>query len=428
MRTLSIALLLITLVGVGVGCAPPLRVPPAGEPPPPSSSTSSPTSHWEEIAVNGSLEEVDGVCLLRLWGTRQEMGYAYGFLMANELADAFEQYLFGVVIERLPAEWTYAQLVESMTQHILWPEGYQEEMEAVIQGMETRLGRLPEITHPRVEGRGAPMDATMLALLNALLDERNGSAGCGFAAWGTDTADGRVRVGGSLVSAHRETVLVVRRPRDGISTVCLNPVGALTCSHGMNELGVTVVSQTAGTTWFDADTPCYADVHARLALEGEAGGPDFAPRLAALFDAYPHCGSSTLLFAQRSDHEPEPVAVVVQPAGEDQDGGLTLRQPSHHEPHTVATNPSLSREEAAEQRRAAAAALQQHPPADPADVGAVLAACASQETDQPFIGVEPDSLTIHVAFHTSSTPVTWTWEELFAPLESSNGAVAVEGQ
>ena|GEM_PF-3343183 len=424
MRSFALALILVTLTCAG--CAPPLRVPPGGAPIP----STSPSPPWEQIAVNGSLEEVNGVRVLRLWGSRHEMGYAYGFLMANELADVFEQYLFGSVIERLPAEWTYERLVETAAQRIQWPQGYGEEMEAMIQGMETRLGGLPEITHPRVADEGAPMDVTMLALLNAHLDLLGLSRdGCSFAAWGAATADGRVRVGSSWPGHH--ALLIVRRPADGLSTVCSSSVGSLTCSHGMNELGVIVASQGAEPPQ-SAVAPCYAGMHARLALEGVIAGPDAIPRIAALFEAHPSCGPSIFLVAQGGDSDdPDRTAAIIE---QDRDG-VTVRWPSHNEQHDtplseaiVATNhflsrettpPQPTREESTRRYDGMVAALQQRPPTDLADMQTVLTACDPQEITQSAY-LEPDRSTIHVAFAAAfPSPTTFTWEDLFAPLENN---------
>ena len=42
--------------------------------------------------VNGTLTEIDGMPVLRVWGTPRERGYAHGFLLAEQivpLADGF---------------------------------------------------------------------------------------------------------------------------------------------------------------------------------------------------------------------------------------------------------------------------------------------------------------------------------------------------
>jgi hypothetical protein len=97
------ALSLVVLILVILGCArsgqPTRELPTA---PPRAQETASPP---QEEEVNGSLEEVNSVKVLRVWGSRREMGYAHGYLLADDLVDLFERYLFGSVLESLPNGW-----------------------------------------------------------------------------------------------------------------------------------------------------------------------------------------------------------------------------------------------------------------------------------------------------------------------------------
>jgi hypothetical protein len=436
---------IVVLILVILGCGrsgPPARVSPTE---PPRERETAPPPQVEEVKVNGSLEEVNGVRVLRVWGSRQEMGYAYGYLLADDLVDVSERCLFGEVLASLSEDWTYEKVVSAMEQRILWPEGYREEMEAVVRGMEAALGSLPEITHERIEGESAVMDATMLALLNAHADLADLSLDCcGFAAWGAVTGNGQTRVGGNQQGSrnvlHDYALLMVRKPDYGLSTACSNVVGSLSCMRGMNETGVAMAPQGAETPWIQVDGPCYAGMHARLMLEQQAAGPDLASRIVEVFEAHPRCGSSIFLFAQGSptwsDPDADQMAVVI----EHDYNGVNVRLPSHNGLHgnplteaIVATNhfwqretlaPQPTREESIERYTAMVAVLQEGVIADLSDMQQVLTACDPKGLAQQSVYMEPDAMIIHVAFRPAAgppssahlTPISFTWEELFAPI------------
>jgi len=49
-------------------------------------------------SVNGRWDEVDGMRVLRLWGTRDEMGYAEGALACTEMVDLFQTYVLDYMV------------------------------------------------------------------------------------------------------------------------------------------------------------------------------------------------------------------------------------------------------------------------------------------------------------------------------------------
>jgi hypothetical protein len=400
-----------------------------------------------EMEVHGSLEEVNGVRVLRVWGSRQEMGYAQGYLLADDLRELFEEVLF----DTFPRQWTYERVVSMLKEYVVWPEGYREEMEAMVRGMEAALGELPEIAHQRIEAGSVVVNADMVAILNAHTDLVDLPRDCcSFAAWGVATADGQTRVGGNQQGQrgplHDYALLMVRQPKDGLSTACSNIPGSLTCMRGLNETGVAMMPQGAETPWIEIDGPCYAGMHGRLVLEQVAAGPDMVSQIVEVFETNPRCGSSIFLFAQGtptwSDPDADQMAVVIEHDYE----GVTARLPSHNALHgnplteaIVATNHFLQRETPAshptlgesDQRYRAMVAVLQEGVNNLADMQEVLIACDPSTSSghrragiaQQTVYVEPDTMTIHVAFRPSAdaphsaaqTPLSFTWEELFAP-------------
>jgi len=432
-----LALLVVTCARGGpVGPVPPT--------PPPSTQRATSTPPTGGIEVNGSLEEVNGVRVLRVWGSHQEMGFAQGYLLADDLKDLFENVLFDVLLANFPRQWTYERVVSRIDEQIVWPEGYREEMEGMVRGMEAALGYLPVITDERIEAGSVAVNADMLAILNAhtdLLDLPRDC--CSFAAWGATTDDGHTVVGGSQQSErgplHDYVLLMVRQPEDGLSTVCSNTPGSLTCMRGFNEAGVVMMPQGAETPWVEVDGPCYAGMHGRLVLERVQAGPDMVSQIVEVFETYPRCGSSIFLFAQPtltwSDPSADRMAVVI----EHDYTGVTARLPSHNGLHgnplteaIVATNHFLLREvpdgypsmDEGDRRYNAMVAVLQEGIGGLTDMQEVLAACDPGGVAQQSVYVEPGRRTIHVAFRlseqdppsASQTPVSFTWETLFAPL------------
>jgi hypothetical protein len=397
-----------------------------------------------DVETNGSLEEINGVRVLRVWGSPQEMGFAQGYLLADDLMDLFEHVLFGTLLANFPKQWTYEQVVSVIEEQIVWPEGYREEMEAIIHGMEAALGELPEITHERIAAGSVVVNADMVAILNAHTDLVDLPRDCcSFAAWGAATGDGQTRAGGNQQGPwgplHDYALLMVRQPSDGLSTACSNIPGSLTCMRGFNETGVVMMPQGAKTPWIEVDGLCYAGMHGRLVLEQVAAGPDMVSQVAEVFETYPRCGSSIFLFAQGtpawSDPSVDQRAVVI----EHDYTGVTVRLPSHNAlPGTplteaiVATNRFLQRKPPAshptmgesDRRYDAMVAVLQKGVNDLMDMQEVLIACDPGGVAQQSVYVEPDTMTIHVAFRpgakaphsAAQTPVSFTWEELFAPL------------
>ena len=403
-----------------------------------------------DVEVNGLLEEINGVRVIRVWGSRQEMGYAYGYLLAEDLLDMYRRGLFDGVLARLPREWTYERLIELMEQRIRWLDGAWDEMEAVAQGMAAALGGPPIITHERIEAGSAVADARMLALMNAHADlAATFPHCCSFAAWGQTTGDGQMWVAGSRQGPwtvrQKHALLVVRKPDYGLATVCTGGVGMMSCSRGMNEAGVVVMPQGVETPWVEVDGPCYARSHPRTVLETQAAGPELVSRIVEIFTAHPGCGSSVFLFAQGSPTWSNPHADQLAVAIEQDYTGVTARLPSHNPKHDtlltdalVVVNFWLEREtpgpqpcfDCAQRYKAMVAALQNGAITSVPDAQKVLIACDPTDIAQESVYVQPDTRLIHVAFRTGPdapasshlTPVTFTWEELFAPIPEGNNA------
>jgi len=435
---------LVTIVAGSTGCGSTGHTPS----PTPTGVTDGATE------VNGLLEEINGVTVLRVWGSGPEMGYAYGYLLADQLMELIEQYLFDHLLEGLEAQVTYDALAELMEQSIYWPEWYVEEMEAMVEGMKDALGgALPVITHERIEGGSTVLEADMLALMNSCRDLIDVTAGqsdscSGFAAWGDVTGDGETRVGGNWDDARGDallqehSLLIVRQPDYGYGTVSSGFVGMVGISRGMNETGVVTVPQGCddASRWVEVTVQCFPAVITRDVLEYQEAGPDLVTRITGMFKGYPpRCGATIILFAQGKPTWDNPrdnqMAIVV----ESDFNGAIPRLPSHNVLYgdeltevIVATNHYLRRnyppdyaptDNSVERYEAIMGVLESQVIAGVSDMQDVLQACQQPAITKHSVYLGPDSKMIHVAFRTGDdpssaemTPVSFHWDELFAPI------------
>jgi hypothetical protein len=83
--------------------------------------------------VNGRLETVDGMQVLYLWGTREEIGYADGALLCGHITRFFKDYVLDTAIPSSPYDYATITALVSLT-HV-FPEGDLAELEAMYQGM-----------------------------------------------------------------------------------------------------------------------------------------------------------------------------------------------------------------------------------------------------------------------------------------------------
>ena len=387
------------------------------------------------VTVNGTLEEVNGVTVIRLWGSRQEMGYAYGYLLADKLTDVINELLFDYLLKN----YSYEEVVNKMKDYIIWPSGYEEEMNGVIAGMKDKLGKLPVITHRSIQSGSKEINADMIALLNSSRDLVDIQPGCSaFAVWGNGTDDNQTRAGGNSDRAEdgdilsKYTILVVRKPDYGLATVNAFFVGALGFSRGMNEKGV-VCCPTGVDTGPKASGECNPIIYLRDLMEQIEAGPNMIQNIVQFFEAHPRCGANSIVFAQGKPYWSNPtndqIAVVI----ECDCNGVTARLPSYNsqintpfETAIITANEYLEREgcthtENSIQRYTNMAQVLENDKINGlSDMQKVLQA-SQQACTIISVYLEPDTKKIHVAFHKqgdppspSMTPVSFTWDKLFS--------------
>lgn len=86
----------------------------------------------EPQEVNGYIEIIEGIPVLRLWGSREEIGYAQGALLCRQITESIEA-VFEYMIPS--SDHTLEELYETTADTTLIPEGDRLEMEGIIQGL-----------------------------------------------------------------------------------------------------------------------------------------------------------------------------------------------------------------------------------------------------------------------------------------------------
>ena len=83
--------------------------------------------------VNGDTLTYDGKKILKIWGTHQERGYAYGFLMGDEIKEIAEDYIIGYVFSN--SSYLYENFRSYIIDHFEIEEKYHTETEAMVSGI-----------------------------------------------------------------------------------------------------------------------------------------------------------------------------------------------------------------------------------------------------------------------------------------------------
>ncbi|MDP6890535.1 MAG: C45 family autoproteolytic acyltransferase/hydrolase, partial [Phycisphaerales bacterium] len=195
----------------------------------------TPTGPPNPEPVHGRIEHTDGVRVVHVFGTPDQMGYAHGWLVGEDFVIGLQE-----LFEQLPsAAVGIADFMRSWTPMINLTDAQQTELAAVYRGMQDRMGT----QSMQIPGLDRCVDETDLLVWNGYDMFR--AVGCsGFSAWGKRTKDGEVITARTLdlavLSPHwvESQILLVRHPAEGKATACITPVGLLGCMTGINEDGV----------------------------------------------------------------------------------------------------------------------------------------------------------------------------------------------
>jgi hypothetical protein len=293
----------------------------------PLTAGESVTVRGMKIPVNGSVDAIDGVPLISLWGTPWEQGFAYGYLYQEEIVQLFNDFLDSGKIMNLDQ---YERSRYRLSVFKI-PSSIETEMRGMMAGIEIRAGGLIEV--PAMK---RPLRYEDLVMANVMGELSHFRMACSsFAAWGPMTADGDTLSGRNYEwplceSLLNRRVVVVRVPPKGsarLGTVNVYFPGLLGIITGMNEEGVTLSTHDSTNCTptvrydFTPNTLLYRELletaHAET-LVGDA---------ARLFGScYTVTGNSPVLTRPYTGREPAAFAFE-HDACLDDGNGFTVREP-----------------------------------------------------------------------------------------------------
>ena len=192
---------------------------------------------FESPNGSGVLIVENGIRLLKLSGSNYEMGYAHGYLLAEEIIYTIDNFVFW---SAFLSGRKYDELVYDM-QFIDWQQSYEKELMGMLDGIKDRLPKQDRMIHP--QGRAQEISLVDLKIANSVSDWACSS----FSSWGNATDDGSVIVARNLDyysgrnECFKRSHLLVSYD-DGVHNrwVTASVCGFIGCISGMNELGLSL--------------------------------------------------------------------------------------------------------------------------------------------------------------------------------------------
>jgi hypothetical protein len=288
--------------------------------------------------VNGTLTEIDGLSVLRVWGTPHERGYAQGYLLGDKIVRLIDAFL---------ADGILAQSAEQYEQQLLPALGrmktdaeFESEVRGLLAGIEARAGGSAEVPFL---GRALRYDDLLAVTCTGDL-KRGGCSS--FAAWGEMTEDSHTIGGRNMdwpevpVMVETQMILVNVPIADSgkLGWVAVTWPAYLGCVTAMNAEGVTVATHDAEgrpASVRDGFTPY--GLMFRRALESAHAATALEDVAQVLRSGISLVGNNMMVTRPYSGDGPG--AVVFEFDGNLSEGqGVTLRLPEEKAESIICTN------------------------------------------------------------------------------------------
>lgn len=216
--------------------------------------------------VNGTLTDIEGILVLRIWGSPFEKGYAHGYLLAEDIVTMMENFIengtFGMDADTWKNQVIPAIGMFTIEQH------FEDELQGMLAGIEARAGREVDI---------APLGRTLLYVDLAAINIGPDffSVTCSsFSGWDSMTTDDNTITGRNfdwteIPGVFEKQIVIAYVPEEGseqLGFVTTNWPGMIGCFTVMNEEGVTLnINDTNG---YDATQT--GSFHPRILIYREA--------------------------------------------------------------------------------------------------------------------------------------------------------------
>ncbi|MHC4091405.1 MAG: C45 family autoproteolytic acyltransferase/hydrolase [Planctomycetota bacterium] len=191
--------------------------------------------------ITGSLDTVQGVRVLKLWGTPAQRGYAHGYLLGADLMEFCEDAVLDERIVDQPGDYE-AKVRGGLMRRFRFGPDYRAELEGMLRGITEAVG----VEGTRFKTLARNLDVQDLMAINALADWYP-FACSSFSAWGEATDDGQMITGRNLDFAAlpgldtKHVLIAYLEPGPGrqpwVSLAWPGLIGAYTA---MNADGVTI--------------------------------------------------------------------------------------------------------------------------------------------------------------------------------------------
>ncbi len=278
----------------------------------------------------GKLAIVNDVKILKLKGTNQEMGYAHGYLMADEIMIFFNDFLTEV-FQMFGAQ--YGDL-QAAIYAMDWDPAYMSELEGMLEGINAKLCPEDRI----ISFTGEEVTIEDLMTLNIVSE-----LGCSsIAAWGDNRYDNSLIVAHNfdyppgLDSAAVKCQVIISYD-DGIHNTWVTTSfgGLIGCISGMNENGMILSIHDTECLFFGTVTTDPYGFSPRLINARhimESAGPDATPASieAAVDTTKLYMRANMLVAFPPMGRQDDEIAGVIEYDGNalHPDGRATLRLPS----------------------------------------------------------------------------------------------------
>lgn len=185
--------------------------------------------------VHGRLDEINSIRVVRVWGTPEEMGFAHGYLLADDIVTYLNESIAASVGEDAQA---YAAALELVRGIVQVPPETKAEIAAILDGIRAKKGGLPDLKAP-----GRPVQYEDLVVANAG-DLTRAFACSGFTVWGDSAGDAGVITARNFDFAAftryalEPGLILVRAPAGKRKVATITMPGYIGVFTGLNEDGI----------------------------------------------------------------------------------------------------------------------------------------------------------------------------------------------
>ncbi len=188
-------------------------------------------------AVSGKLDQVGPFRALRVWGNPSDMGFAHGYLLADDIVEDVSDILRAFH----PGDFNRYDLTrDALLKHTKIPRTVADEIRGIHKGIVSAKKGAPEL-----EGLDRPIQVEDLVFYNALDTLR--AFGCsGFTVWGERAGDDGVITARTFdfsafsQRVHADQLIITRQPQGRRSTATIAWPGYLGAFTGFNDAAVAV--------------------------------------------------------------------------------------------------------------------------------------------------------------------------------------------